>query len=538
MTPDPTALPDDTVARLRLDPDPGRGYHPSPVDWRDEVGYSILLDRFAHARFRLVAGDPAGGDTRHGGNLPGVTARLDYLRDLGVTVLQLSPVALTEPAAYHGYAPLHLTRVDPHLGTLDDLVELVDQAHRRGMRVLLDLVLNHTARVFDYPDGDDFKPDPAPTVRWTRTVGPREFAAAERFTRRGNIRDWKHPEQAVRGDFPPGYRRLASEDPETAELLTTVARWWVRVTDIDGIRVDAIRHMDPAFVAVFSARLKRYADRLGKHNFLILGEHSSSEDASLAECLRSGVDTVYNYPEYRRQSWALHGRAPTTDLRRSFDLARSALGERAHDRTVRFIDNHDVFRFLRDGEPEGRLHVAQAFLLFSTGMPMLYYGTEQGFRQPTGRLERECSADRASPHNREDMFGDGAFVSPSSAGDRFDTTSTCFRWTRRLVDVRRDHPALRRGRQAHRFADPDGPGLYVFSRYTDTDEVLVVLNTDDRPRRHTVPAGPLLAAQPALVDALDPGHRVDVGVAGVPVDVPGHGVRVLVAPDAAAVDVP
>jgi glycosidase len=531
----------DRVADLRLTPVPGREYYPSPPEWRDQVGYSVFIDRFAHARFRAVVGDPADGETRHGGNLPGVTSRLDYLQELGVTLLQLSPVVLVDPSCYHHYAPRHLTRVDPHLGTLDDLVDLVAQAHRRGIRVLFDLTVNHMDRVFEYPDGDHFRDEPAAVDRLTIPVGPEEFADPARYTRRGVIQDWKHPVQAVRGDFPPGYRRLASEDPQTAELLIRIAKWWLRTTDIDGFRVDAIRHLDPAFVTRLVSEVKEYAASLGKHDFFMLGEYSATDDAPIADCLRLGVDSVYNYPEYRRQSWALHGQAPTLALQESLLRARAAWGQAAHDRAVRFIDNHDVYRFLRNGEPEGRLLVALAFLAFSTGLPMLYYGTEQGFRQSTNRLERECSADRAAPRNREDMFADGAFVSPSSAGDRFDTTSPTFVWTRRLVSLRSRLVALRRGHQTPRFADSDGPGLYAFSRHTPTQEVLVVLNTSEQPRRATVPVGPLLANQPVLVDALE-GRRTGAYVddsadpsepAGFIVELPGHGVSVFTAPGAA-----
>ncbi len=504
-----------------------RVYHASPDDWRDEVGYSIIIDRFAHDRFRTTVGDPRNGETRHGGNLPGVVSKLDYLRELGVTVLQLSPVTLADPGCYHHYGPLHLTQVDPHLGTMHDLVQLVAQAHERGMRVLLDLVVNHMDRVFEYPDGDQFRDTPADVVRWTTTVGPAEFTDQRRFTRRGVIDDWKHPDQAIRGDFPPGLRRLATEDADTAELLIAMAKSWLQDADIDGLRIDAIRHLDPPFVTRLATEMKKYAADLGKDNFLILGEFSATDDAPIAECLRLGIDSVYNYPEYRRQSWALHGQAPALDLQASLLRARAAWTEHAHDRTVRFIDNHDVYRFLREGEPTGRLHVALAFLAFSTGMPMLYYGTEQGFRQATQRLEREFSGDRAAPRNREDMFADGAFTSDSSAGDRFDTSSATFTWTRRLFQVRQRFESLRRGRQSPRYADPHGPGIYAFSRHTATEETLVVLNTSAARREATVPVGPLLAREAMLEDRLDPGRTVTCGAAAIAVTLPGHGVSVL-----------
>lgn len=502
---------------------------PSPQDWRDEVVYSILVDRFAHEKFRATHGDPADGDSRHGGNLPGVTASLDYLAELGVTVLQLSPVATNDPSSYHGYGPVHLTEVDPALGTLDDLVELVEQAHRRNMRVVLDLVLNHVARVFDYPDGDAFRAEPAPSVIWSRDVGPTEFADERRYSRRGLIQDWQDDVQAVRGDFPPGLRRLATEDPDTAALLIDIAVRWLDRTDIDGVRVDAVRHLDPEFVRRCCVELRAAAHARGKRNFLVLGEHSTTTDEPLVDTLAAGVDSVYLYPEYRRQSWPLHGRAPASELADSTITARRVIGEHAHDHGARFIDNHDVYRFLRRGEPIGRLHAALAFGLLSTGIPTLYYGTEQGFRQETQRLDRECSADRAAPHNREDMFGDGAFTSSSSAGDRFDTTSPTYRWTRQLIALRAAHPALRRGRQIQRWADPAGPGIYSFSRLLDGAEVLVVINLADEERSGTVPVGSALPDGSCVVDRLEPGVSITVRDGAVSVSLAGHQVRVLVA---------
>ncbi|MEV0397608.1 alpha-amylase family glycosyl hydrolase, partial [Polymorphospora rubra] len=514
---DPGAPPD-TLAGLTVTPD--RPGHPSPADWRDEVLYSILIDRFEAGPRPVGYGDPADGDSRHGGTLSGVTGRLDYLRDLGVTTLLLSPVTRTTPDSYHGYAPVHLLAVDPYLGSLADLRELVDEAHRRGIRVVLDLVVNHAARIFEYEGGDDGwkgAAHPAPVGAWTVDFKPVELAVPEHFSRRGQIADWKDPDHAALGDFPPGYRRLATENPATRTLLVRIARWWLRETDADGVRLDAIRHLDPDFVRELTADLKNFAAATGKDDLLVLGEYSSTADGPIVDSLGLGFDSAYNYPEYRRQSWALHGAAPTRDLADSLATAADAFGPYL-PRLVRFIDNHDVYRFLRDGEPDGRLRVALAFLMFSIGIPMLYYGTEQGFRQPTRRLERECSADRASPRNREDMFAAGRFVSASSAGDRFDTGSAMFRWTRTLIDVRRRFVALRRGDQVVRRSDPDGPGVYAFSRIHGDEEVIVVLNTADEPRRAVLETGG------SWVDALDPGY------AGGPseVDVDGFGVRVLV----------
>ncbi|HKT03923.1 MAG TPA: alpha-amylase family glycosyl hydrolase [Rugosimonospora sp.] len=522
----------DRIADTTLLPPAGRGYHPSPEDWRDEVMYSILIDRFQAGPGRVIEGDPADGGSRHGGNLRGITGRLNYLSDLGVTAIQLSPVTWTAPGTYHGYAPVHLMSVDPRLGRMADLVELIDRAHRRGIRVLLDLVVNHTGPVFQYADGHNrWKDAPAPVAGGVVHIRPRELADPAHFSRRGIIADWKDPEQAAFGDFPPSHRHLATDNPATARLLEHVACWWLRETDADGLRLDAIRHLYPPFLTALCATVRQYAARLGKHNLLIVGEYSSTTDAPIAESLRLGVDTGYNYPEYRRQSWALHGQAPTRDLETSSGTAVAAFGP-AHGRLIRFVDNHDVFRFLRYGEPASRLRPALAFLLFSPGIPMLYYGTEQGMRQPSQRLDRECSADRAAPRNREDMFAEGQFTSASSAGDKFDPSSEMFRWTQRLIQIRQRFPALRHGRQIVRWSDPRGPGLYALSRIDEGQEVLVVLNTAAEERREFIPVGPVLGGRP-LVDALGGGPPIPAttpaGDPGeVPVTVPAHGVRVLV----------
>ncbi|HTZ43719.1 MAG TPA: alpha-amylase family glycosyl hydrolase [Jatrophihabitans sp.] len=508
---------------------PRPGGYPSPADWRDEVLYSVLLDRFDWAGVRQVEGDPADGDSRHGGNLAGLTRRLDYLHRLGVTALLLSPVTRTAPDSYHGYSPVALDEVDPRLGSLADLVELIAQAHRRGIRVVLDLVLNHAGPVFDYADGNGWKPaGPGEIERWNHPLRPAGLGRPEHFSRRGIIADWKDPEQASRGDFPPNLRRFATENPATRQQLIRLACWWIETADADGVRLDAIRHMDAEFVRQLCGALRRHAGGLGKRNFLVLGEYSATEDAPIAACLGTGIDTAFGYSEYRRQSWPLHAKAPAADLARSVTIARSAFGDR-YEHLVRFIDNHDVYRFLRESEPESQLRPALAFLLLSAGIPMLYYGTEQAFRQPTDRLERECSADRAAPRNREDMFADGAFTSASSAGDRFDETSSTFRFARRLIALRRRHPALRVGSQRQRFAEESGPGLYVISRHHGQQGLLVAINTSASPAAAQLPLLHHEVGHPEFVDLLNPRVRVPVrdGSQTISLLAAGHQVLVL-----------
>ncbi|MCX5787342.1 MAG: alpha-amylase family glycosyl hydrolase [Elusimicrobia bacterium] len=531
---EPPADTPDAMSQISLEPEPGRKYTASPEDWRDQIFYSILMDRFARGPHAKTLGDPKKGDSRHGGDLEGLISKLDYLKELGITTLLLSPVVMGVPEAYHGYAPTHLLAVDPYLGTMADYKRLVREAHARGIRVIKDMVINHVGPVFEYKNGSKWEGTSGPRkeIYWTKDLKPVELKKPENFNRRGEIKDWNDPDQRVHGDFPPNLRDLATDNPATEKLVIDIAKWWIKEADLDGLRLDAIRHVDADFLKRFSREVTEYAATLGKKNFLLLGENSTGLNEDLLGDLQLGVNAGYGYPEYRANNYALHGAAPTRVLEESFNKAVSILGE-AVQNMLRFIDLHDVYRFLRNGESVDVLKVAFAFLLFSTGIPLVYYGTEQAFRQATGNLNPEGPAAPADPENRQDMFKDGQFKTPSSAGDKFDAKSPTYQWVKRLAEIRKAHPALSRGEQYSRWNDSNGAGIYAFSRIYKGEEVVVVMNTSSDRREATVwvdggvsPAGTLFA------DELDASYqrasfKPAEGGSKLSIDVPAHGVRVL-----------
>ncbi|MDE2290624.1 MAG: hypothetical protein KGL53_00970, partial [Elusimicrobia bacterium] len=172
--------------------------------------------------------------------------------------------------------------------------------------------------------------------------------------------------------------------------------------------------------------------------------------------------------------------------------------------------------------------------MFSTGIPLVYYGTEQAFRQNTDRLDPEGPQAPADPQNREDMFPEGQFKSASSAGDKFDVDSPSFKVLARFQQLRKELPALRRGDQFVRWSDPWGPGVYAFSRIYQGQEVLVVMNTADEARSADMFVDSGLSPPGAhLADRLDGAYAAETyapagGGSRVIVSVPAHGVRVLV----------
>lgn len=527
----------DTLADAPILDKPAREYTASPEDWRDEILHFMLLDRFARAGKVRTNGDVTKGGSRHGGNLRGVISQLDYLKNSGVTTLLLSPVNQNQAESYHGYAPVHLLAIDPHLGTMADFKELVDEAHKRGLKVVLDWVLNHSGPVFEYKEGSQWRGvdgQPKEIGEWTETLKPNDLQDPKHFTRRGVIDNWNDHAQATNGDFPPNYRHYASDKQETADALIHIAKWWIQETDIDGFRVDAVRHVAPGFVPVFSKAIKEYAASIGKKNFFLVGENSTGIDGDLIPHLTTdGMDSAFSYPAYRRETYALHSQAPTRVLEDSMHRTNQALGPLA-DRLLRFIDNHDVYRFLRLGEPEAQLRVALAYLLFSIGIPMTYYGTEQGFRQDTDRLDPEGPDHPADPRNREDQFADGQFKSDSSKGDKFDQSNPTYKFMRQLADVRKAYAALRRGSQWVRWSDADRAGVFAFSRIYEGQEVVVVLNFSKEARQEEMwvdaqasPAGTLFQ------DALDKSYKTSTHTpvqsgSKITVAVPPLSVRVLV----------
>lgn len=526
----------ESLAEATLDPLPGHTYHPSPADWRDETLYSVMIDRFASAGERKTHGDPKKGDTRHGGNLKGLKEKMSYVP--GTTVV-LSPVTKSLPEAYHNYAPINLLEVEPHFGTMQDMKEAVAEAHEVDKRVVLDIVINHAGPVFEYeggPSGSGWSPLDQPRKNigyWTEDLKPSELKDPERFTMRGVINNWDDHHQSQYGDFPPNYRHFRTDEAKTQEMLIHVAKWWIKETDIDGFRLDAIRHVDPGFLRRFRVEIKEYAASLGKEKFLLLGENSTGVDEELAGNFKLGLDSVYNYPEYRRVNFALHGKAPAAELKRSVEKAIGVLGS-AVGRAVRFIDLHDTYRFLRTGEDVSVLKTGLVFLMFSIGIPLLYYGTEQAFRQNTQRLEPENGQHPADPQNREDMFADGEFKSESSAGDKFDPLAETYLWTKTLVDLRAKHAALRRGEHWVRWADEGAAGLYAFSRIHQGEEVVVALNTGEGKRGESVWIDANLHKPgDVFVDELDPAFETTAvsqegGGVKLYVDVPARGSRVLV----------
>jgi len=471
-------------------------------DWRDQVLYQIVVDRFDNGDPANDAADglePVPGDLSRvqGGDWRGVIDRLDYLARLGVTAIWISPPYRNVPRTeredgYHGYWPADFTEANPRFGSLATLRELVSEAHARDILVILDVVPNHAGRVFTYDLDEDGAIDPseieppyreAPYGPLLFTERPRMFAPSaegrvaitlddEHFHRHG-LGDLGDPTEKELGDFPTGLRDLDTERPEVIDMLVETHVWWVEETDVDGFRIDAVPHAGLAFWRAFCGRLRARLAELGKERFLLLGEVFTSDPAALARYTElDGLDSAFAFDLKIDliDGVILSGRPPITargalSTNRGLFPASPQPGGVELDpwrARVTFADNHDVWRLRGELDDALAAQIALVAALTTDGIPALYYGTEQDLDGTAHHLSRE-------PLWESGFREDGA----------------TFRFLQRLIALRRRSPALRYGALTVRYlsesggADPEpaeDAGMLAYERDFEGERILVVIN--------------------------------------------------------------
>ena len=559
----------------QLDFTPQDDVFPSPADWRDVFVYFLLVDRFDNNSKGLrpygnsapQGRDPAQGKIFQGGNLKGVTRRLNYIKGLGANAIWLSPILKNRAEksdSYHGYGIQNFLEVDPRFGSREDLQKLVHEAHARDMYVILDIILNHSGDNWAYP-GDfpyfyssqangpfDFgfwrESGATANAQANRAVWPIELQRPECYKRRGQIVDWNDSEQAINGDFL-SLKELDIRRPDVLDTLIKAYKHWIAVADIDGFRVDTVKHMESSATAIFCNAIREYARRIGKHNFFIFGE-IVADDATLQRYLGRNsriegtnerfpsLDAALDFPLYFILEETLKGFLNPALLRERYDRFKTEYADHgeAGQYFVTFVDNHDQMarpyrRFMHANPFPEQAALAAGYLLTSPGVPCLYYGTEQGF---------DGGGDNDS-YVRECMFGGewGAF--DSRQRHFFKPGNSIYKRIAEIAAVRRVEPALRYGRQYFReisgngidFGYPlNGRCTLAYSRILDDVEVLVALNLDAAPRNDYVTVDSNLNAPGAkLINLLDPKTRLDAETSGgrraVRVPLPGHGMAIL-----------
>ncbi|WP_109508050.1 pullulanase-type alpha-1,6-glucosidase [Nocardioides speluncae] len=498
--------------------------------------YFVMADRFANGNpandeggltgDRLATGlDPTDKGFYHGGDIAGITEKLDYIEDLGTTAIWLTPSFKNRPvqgsgadasAGYHGYWVTDFTTIDPHLGTNAELKTLVDRAHDRGIKVFFDIITNHTADVIDYQEGRYSYVDKATSPYVDADGTPfddREYAGTDDFPQLDNesfpytpvfkspadetvkVPAWLNDptnyhnrgdstfagESSTYGDFV-GLDDLFTEQPDVVDGMTEIYKQWVDF-GIDGFRIDTVKHVNMEFWQKFAPAIRDHAGQAGNDDFFAFGEVFDSSPAAMSAFSTEGrLDATLDFG-FQNAGTAFAKGTGTTKIRDFFaaDDYYTDADSNAYALPT-FLGNHDMGRignFLdqdADGDDLlGRDRLAHALMYLTRGQPVVYYGDEQGFTGDGGDKDarQDMFASRVPSYNDDDLIG----TDSTTAQPNYDQDHPLYREIAALAGLREAHPALADGAQLHRYAS-NSAGVYAVSRIRagDNREYVVALN--------------------------------------------------------------
>lgn len=393
------------------------------INQRDSI-YFLMTDRFYDGdktnNMNVIRDDLT---QYQGGDFQGVIDKLDYIKDLGFTAIWISPVVKNDIGGYHGYWADDFYKTNEHFGSLEKLKELVKKAHEKGIKVIVDLVVNHTGPGFSKVNDSKY-------ANW--------------FHPRIDISDYNDQKQVENG-WLAGLPDLNQENPEVSKYLIDMSKWWIKETGIDGYRLDTFRHVPKDFWITFSKEIKKVYP-----GFYLIGEVFSGDPSYVGGYQDSGADGFLDFPTYYAANDVFKGDKPASYLGEMINNEGSIYKNRNLMGT--FIDNHDVPRFVAQiyNLKDEKLKSALTFMMTYTGIPVMYYGTEIGMDGGT------------DPDNRRNMD--------------FNVKSPITDYVKKLTSIRNSNKALTMGNIEVLKSDDN---ILCYSRTFENNTVIVAFNTSD-----------------------------------------------------------
>ena len=469
-----------------------------------DVLYMLMPDRFANGRLdndqikgmKDYVNDRSQPSLRHGGDLEGIRQHLDYFTDLGVTALWFTPVLENNSpdqngnSTYHGYATTDYYRVDPRFGTNEEYRKLTDEAHAKGLKIVMDMIFNHCG--YDHPWVNDM-----PSADWFNKPEWLKEAKAYEAQQRKAKAAWNGPKtnehylqtsykltpvldpyaskvdlsETVEGWFVPTMPDLNQKNPHVMTYLIQNSFWWIETVGIDGIRMDTYPYADARGMARWMKELNREYPR-----FNVVGETWVTEPAYTAAWQRnskasrqnSHLKTVMDFSFYDKINQAKNEETDAwwNGLNRIYNSFVYDYLYNNPRNVMAFIENHDTDRFLGNGRDTLALKQALALLLTINRTPQLYYGTEvlmNGTKEVTdGNVRKDFPG--GFPDDTHNAF---------SAEGRSHTENAMYRWLSRLLHWRQGNKVITRGKQTQ-FIPYEG--VYVIARQYKGKTVLTILN--------------------------------------------------------------
>lgn len=465
---------------------------PKQVSWDDQIIYFIMTDRFNNGDNKnddMGAGEynPNENSSYSGGDIKGIADKVDYIKNLGAdTVWITPPVAnqwidpLHKYTGYHGYWAENFKEVDKHYGNLSDYKSLSNKLHFNDMLLIQDIVCNHTGNFFRYVKDEngelkfeyninskpDFKPSQYPFN--LNNGESKEELEAGIYNFNPDIKNYGDEKERLTYQLS-GLDDLNTENPKVREVLKDSYRYWIENAGVDGYRIDTAIYVEHDFLNDFiygKGGVKESGKKAGK-NFMVVGEawfsgeNSKDEiDKKTAEYLGKGdkkeLDRVLNFPMCSSVREVFAASAPTAYLEKRVKNVYEIYG--GFEKTLNFIDNHDMERFSAIGN---RVQMKQALMFIMTipGIPVIYYGTEQEFKEVRGSMFKEG-------------FG-------SNGADNFNQESVMYKFVKEFAELRKSSKIFSRGEVKVLKSSIYGSGVFIYELKYEGKRAVVVMNSSD-----------------------------------------------------------
>lgn len=473
-----------------------------------DVLYMLMPDRFAQGKegalnVKMKTAYTVNRDApslRHGGNLAGIREHLDYFKELGVTALWFTPVLENDSpdhgktSTYHGYATTDYYKIDPRFGTNEEYKALIDEAHSKGLKVVMDMIFNHCG--FDHPWLKDL-----PSKDWLNCpewlFAPKDDTAAETpgqsTTYSGGMNDLylqtsykltptvdpyaskidKH--ETVDGWFVPSMPDLNQRNKYVMDYLIQNSMWWIETVGIDGIRMDTYPYADFDGMARWMKMINEEYP-----NYNVVGESwvvepaftaALQKDSKLSE-KNSYLNTVMDFAFYDRINQAKDEETDPWNfgLNRIYNTFVYDYLYADPTSVMAFIENHDTDRFLKKDKDIAKLQQALAILLTCNRIPQLYYGTEilmNGTKEITDGYVR-CDFPGGFVGDKENKF---------TAEGRTAEENIIFNWLSTLLHWRQGNTLISKGKMTQ-FLPYNG--VYVIARQHGNRSCMTIVNGTDK----------------------------------------------------------
>ena len=454
-----------------------------------DVLYMLMPDRFADGNpdnndikgMNPYKTDRSQPNQRHGGDLEGIRRHLDYFKELGVTALWFTPVLENNSpgGSYHGYATTDYYRVDPRFGTNDEYRRLTDEAHAKGLKIVMDMIFNHCG--FEHPWINDM-----PSKDWLNTpewLYDRKDKTKAEVNRKYMQTTYKLTptvdpyasaidlKETVDGWFVPSMPDLNQRNPHVIRYLIQNSIWWIETVGIDGIRMDTYPYADAGAMALWMKTMDEEYP-----NFNVVGETWVSDPPYTAAWQKDSKISQRNSYLKTVMDFSFHAKinqAKYEDTDGSGNGMNRIYENFVYDylypdpsSVMAFVENHDTDRFLGNGRDTAALKQAMAILLTVKRIPQLYYGTE---------ILMNGTKEKTDGYVRKDFPGGfpGDDHNAFTAGGRTPEENAMFTWLSRLLHWRQGNDVITKGSQTQ-FIPYNG--VYVIARQYDGKNVMTVVN--------------------------------------------------------------